>query len=150
MSSAPRTLPPAKDRAGCEPIHIRMICVMRRIGIVLAVAAVAISAALPALAQPSHATGLERAREVAAKGVETAQGLIQGPNAEKASGLERASEAIAAALERGNGQGHAWGRGHSAAVHEIKANGSPSELAPHGQAVREMVRAYNTLRKQNR
>jgi hypothetical protein len=128
-----------------------MFCVMRRIGVVFAVAAVAISSALPALAQPAHATGLERARELAARGVETAQGLTQGPNAERATGLARAAEAIAAALERGNGQGHAWGRGNSAAVHEIKANGgSPSDLASHGQAVREMVQAYNALRKQNR
>ena len=124
--------------------------VMRRLGVVFAVAAVAVSSALPALAQPDHATGLERAREVAANGVEAARGLAQGPNADKATGLERAGQAIAAALERGNGQGHAWGRGNSAAVHEMKANGSPSELASHGQAVREMVQAYNALRKQNR
>ena len=128
-----------------------MISVMRRFGVVFAVAAVAVSSALPALAQPDHATGLDRAREVAAKGVETANGLTQGPNADKATGLERAAQAIAAALERGNGQGHAWGRGNSAAVHEMKANGgSPSDLGSHGQAVREMVQTYNALRKQNR
>jgi len=125
--------------------------VMKRLGVVFAVAAVAIGSALPALARPDHATGIERAREVAAEGVENARGLARGPNADKATGLERAGEAIAAALERGNGQGHAWGRGNSAAVHEMKANGgSPSELAGHGQAVREMVQAYNALRKQNR
>ena len=128
-----------------------MVYGMRRLGVMLAVVTVALVSALPALGQPAHATGLDRAREVAAKGVETAKGLTQGANAEKATGLERAAEAIAAALERGNGRGHAWGRGHSAAVHEIKANGgSPSELAGHGQAVREMVHAYNALRKQNR
>ena len=123
---------------------------MRRFGVVLAVAAVAVSSALPALAQPAHATGLDRALEVAAKGIETAKGLAEGANAGKATGLARASEAIAAALERSNGQGHAWGRGNSAAVHEFKANGSPSELAGHGQGIREMVQAYNALRKQNR
>jgi hypothetical protein len=126
-----------------------MISVMKRFGVVFAVAAVAVSSALPALAQPDHATGLDRAREVAAKGVETANGLTQGANADKATGLARAAEAIAAALERGNGQGHAWGRGNSAAVHAMKANGgSPSDLS-HGQAVREMVQTYNALRKQN-
>jgi len=125
--------------------------VMRRFGVVLAVATVAVGSALPALAKPDHATGLERAREVAASGVDAAQGLAQGHNADKATGLERAGQAIAAALERGNGQGHAWGRGNSAAVQAMKANdGSPSELAGHGQAVSEMVRAYNALRKQNR
>jgi hypothetical protein len=101
------------------------------------------------LGTPDHATGLERAREVAAEGIETARGLMNAHNVDKATGLERAREAIAAAMERGNGNGHAWGRGHSAAVHEIKANGgSPSDLPSHGQAVREMVRAYNELRRQ--
>ena len=127
-----------------------MINAMRRFGVVLTVAAVAVSSALPALAQPDHATGLDRAREVAAQGVETANGLTQGPNADKATGLDRAAEAIAAALERGNGQGHAWGRGNSAAVHEMKANGSHPEPGSHGQAVRDMVQTYNALRKQNR
>jgi hypothetical protein len=122
-----------------------------RFGVVVAVAAVALGASLPASAQPDHATGLERAREVAARGVEIAKGLSEGPNAERATGLERAAEAIDAALERGNGRGHAWGREHSAAVHEIRANGgSPAELAGHGQVVRDMVRAYNELRKQDR
>ena len=124
---------------------------MKRIGAVLAVAAVVVVASRPVLAQPDHATGLERAREVGAKGVETARGLMEGPQAGEATGLERAAQAIAAALARGNGNGHAWGRGHAEAVHEIKANGgSPSDLASHGEAVRGMVRAYNELRKQNR
>jgi hypothetical protein len=124
--------------------------VVKRFAVVVAAVAVALTSALPALGQPTHATGLERAREVAARGVETAQGLTQGANAERATGLERAAEAIAAALERGNGEGYAWGRGHSAAVHDLMANGgSPSELAGHGQAVSEMVHAYNTLRKEH-
>jgi hypothetical protein len=110
--------------------------------------AVAVLTAVPALGQPTHETGLERAREVAARGVETARGLLNGPAADHATGLERAAEAIAAALERGNGEGHGWGRGQSAVVHELIANGvSPSD-ASHGQAVRAMVHAYNALRRQ--
>jgi len=112
------------------------------------VAVTLIVTALPALAQTDQATGLERAREVAAQGVDTAHGLANGPTAEKATGLERAAEAIAAARDRGNGNGHAWGRGNAQAVHDIKANGgSPSDRPNHGQAVSEMVQAYNALRK---
>ena len=58
----------------------------------------------------------------------------------------------AAGCSNGNGNGNAYGRGHGAAVAEILANGgSPSEIAgEHGQAVSEMVHAYNELRKQGR
>jgi Tfp pilus assembly protein FimT len=126
-----------------------MVNRVRRLGIVIAVVAVLVPVAIPAFAQPDHATGLERAREVAAEGIEVARGLAQGPNADRATGLERAAQAIAAAMERGNGRGHAWGRGNSAAVHDIKANGgSPAAAGNHGQAVREMVQAYNALRKE--
>ncbi|MFH1331077.1 MAG: hypothetical protein ABIJ48_10560 [Actinomycetota bacterium] len=113
--------------------------------------ALAVASALPAFADESHATGLERAREVAAKGVLTAKGLADHPDAERVTGRERAAEAIAAGLERGNGNGNGFGRGNSAAVLEILANGgSPSEIAgEHGRAVREMVHAYNELRKQS-
>jgi len=129
-----------------------MMRVMKRLAVVFTVVALIVAFALPAFGAPGHATGLERAREVAARGVETAKGLTNGPNADRATGLERAAEAIAAALERGNGNGNAYGRDNSAAVHQILANGgSPSEIAgEHGQAVRDMVHAYNELRKQNR
>lgn len=125
-----------------------MLRIMRRITVALALAALMVVTALPAMAQPDHATGLERAREVAAQGVETAAGLTNPQNADRATGLERAAEAIAAARDRGNGNGHAWGRGNAQAVQDIKANGgSPSDRPNHGQAVREMVQTYNALRK---
>lgn len=126
-----------------------MVDSMKRFAVVAAAVGVLLASALPAAGAPDHATGLERAREVAARGVETAEGLTNGPGSEAAAGLERAAEAIAAALARGNGNGNAFGRGHAAAVIEIlSGGGSPSELAgEHGAAVREMVRAYNELRR---
>lgn len=129
-----------------------MVDPVKRLGVLIAVVTLIAVLAAPAFGAPDHATGLERAREVAARGVETAQGLKNDHDPDRATGLERAAEAIAAALERDNGNGNAFGRGHSAAVHEILAEGgSPSEIAgEHGQAVREMVRTYNALRKQNR
>ena len=52
---------------------------------------------------------------------------------EHPTGLERAA--------RGNGKGNAWGRGHALdALSDIKAEN-------HGQKVRELVHAYNGLRR---
>ena len=121
---------------------------MKRLIVLFAALALMVAAALPAFGDEGHATGLDRAREVAAQGVQTARGLTNSQNVDRVTGRERAAAAIAAALERGNGNG--YGRGHSAAVHAILAGGgSPSSIAgQHGQAVSEMVHAYNELRKQ--
>ena len=123
---------------------------MKQLGVLLAVVALFVASALPAFGQEAHATGLDRAREVAAQGVGTANGLAN--NADRTTGRARAAEAIAAALGRGNANANANGRGRGAAIHNILANGgSPSEIAgEHGQAVSEMVHAYNELRKQGR
>ena len=126
---------------------------MKQSSVLFSAMALIVATALPAFgAQGDHATGLDRAREVAAKGVDTAKGLANGPNADKVTGRARAAQAIAVALARGNGNGNAYGRGRSAAVHAIlAAGGSPSEIAGvHGEAVSAMVHAYNELRKQNR
>lgn len=64
-----------------------------------------------------------------------------------ATGLARAQEAIEKAATRGNGKGHAFGRGHAAEVHaQLLAGGSPSELASHGAKVRALVAAFNSLK----
>jgi hypothetical protein len=66
---------------------------------------------------------------------------------EHATGLARAQEAIEAAAGRGNGNGHAFGRGHAAEVHaQLLAGGSPSDLPSHGARVRAMVAAFNSLK----
>ena len=129
-----------------------MLDAMKQMGVLFAVVALMVASALPALGQEAHATGLDRARQVAAQGLGTANGLANNPNADRTTGRARAAEAIAAALARGNGNGNAFGRGRSVTVHDILAlGGSPSEIAgEHGQAVSAMVHAYNELRKQNR
>ena len=129
-----------------------MLNAMKQLSVLFAVVALMVASALPALAQEVHATGLDRAREVAAQGVGTAHGLANNPNADRTTGRVGAAEAIAAALGRGNGNGNAFGRGRGGAIHDILANGgSPSDISgEHGQAVSEMVRAFNELRKQNR
>ncbi len=123
---------------------------MKQLGVLLSAVVLIVAAAVPAFAGEGRATGLDRAREVAAEGFGAAKGLANNPNAD-ATGRLRAAEAIAAALGRGNG-GNAYGRGHGAAVHEILAEGrSPAEIAgEHGEAVSGMIRAFNELRKQNR
>lgn len=64
-----------------------------------------------------------------------------------ATGLARAQEAIAAAAARGNGNGHGFGRGHAAEVHaQLLAGGSPSALPSHGEKVRALVAAFNSLK----
>ena len=140
-------LPWAKDPKDSRPISVDMVRTMKQLSVLLAVLALMVASVLPALAQEVHATGLDRAREVAAQGVGTANGLANNQNT---TGRVRAAEAIAAALGRGNG--NAFGRGRGGAIHDILAlGGSPSEIAgEHGQAVSEMVRAFNELRKQNR
>ena len=114
--------------------------------------------AVPAMAQDERPTGLERARMAQEQAAERAQDRMaeaKGANADnagKARGLERAAEAIAAGLERGNGNGNAFGRGHAADVlAALLAGESPSELGgKHGKAVSEMVRTYNELKRQQR
>ncbi len=126
-----------------------MLNAMKQMGVLFAVVALMVASALPALGQEAHATGLDRARQVAAQGLGTANGLANNQNT---TGRARAAEAIAAALARGNGNGNAFGRGRSVTIHDILAlGGSPSEIAgEHGQAVSAMVHTYNELRKQNR
>lgn len=64
-----------------------------------------------------------------------------------ATGLARAREAIGLAAGRGNGNGHAFGRGHAAEVHaQLLAGGSPSDLPSHGEKVRRLVAAFNSLK----
>ncbi len=120
---------------------------MKQLGVLLSVVVLIVAAAVPAFGGESQATGLDRAREVAAEGFHAAKGLTNNPNAD-ATGRQRAAEAIAAALGRGN----AYGRGHGAAVHAILAEGdSPAEIAgDHGEAVSGMASAFNALRRQNR
>lgn len=124
---------------------------VRRVVTLVAAVALLVASAVPALAGDALSTGLERAREVAAEGLEKAQQLSHGPDGDEATGLQRAAEAITAALARGNGTGHGYGRGHAATVLEIlAAGGTPSEIAgEHGAAVRQLVHAYNELRKQD-
>lgn len=75
---------------------------------------------------------------------------MQGLDPDKLTGRERAAEVIAAAIARGNGNGNAFGRGHALWVHEMLAAGDiPGQIKEegHGHAVREMVHAFNELRK---
>ncbi len=128
---------------------------------------------MPAALASDHPTGLERASQATQQGLEKAQGHASaapgqanraqgldkagkgssnGNKKDKLRGLERAAAAINTALERGNGRGNAFGRGHAADVHAILlAGGSPSEIAgEHGAAVSAMVRAYNQLKRAER
>ena len=98
---------------------------------------------------------MPRALQVASSTLENAlahaQGTGQQGQQNRARGLENARAAIQAALARGNGNGNAFGRGRSADVHAILLGGeSPSELTGHSRAVRDLVHAYNELRKQLR
>lgn len=105
---------------------------------------------------PEHV--LERARQAVAEGQEAARGLenadAQGQD-QKAKGLENAAIAIEAAATRKAeregtdfpGQGKALGRGHADEVHSVlAAGGSPSSLASHGEAVRELAAAFDKVK----
>ncbi len=125
-----------------------------------------IGMAAPASAQPGHPTGLDRARQATQQGLENAKGkdtaapgqdnrargLDEARNENRLRGRERAAAVINRNLQRGNGKGNAFGRGHAADVlATLLAGGSPSELAgEHGAAVRAMVHAYNELKRQQR
>lgn len=130
-----------------------MLSVMKR-SLIVAIAAALVFTALPAFAG-ENATGLARALQVANSTMERAQQNAQSDDVavidNTLKGRERAKAAIDKALARGNGNGNAFGRGRAAEVHAILlAGGSPSELANHGQAVKELVHAYNALRKELR
>ena len=117
--------------------------------------------ATTAVAQ-EKATGLERAAQATMQGLEKSQGKsADAPGqanradgldkqGDKLTGRERAVAAIAAAMARGNGNGNAYGRGNSAWVHEMLAAGEiPGQIEEqnHGHAVRDMVHAFNELRR---
>lgn len=115
-----------------------------------------------AVADDEKPTGLDRAAQATLQGLEKSQGkAAEAPGqvnranglrdkGDKLTGRERAAAAIGAAIERGNGNGNAYGRGNAAYVHEIlAAGGIPGQMkeANHGQMVKELVHAYNELRK---
>lgn len=133
----------------------------RRIGATTLAAAVALALAAPvAAADPSPET-LATARAAAEHGQATARELAHGPkDPDKLVGLDRAAEALAKVAEKRLEQaakhaekaeadkpGNGFGRGHAAAVHEVlAAGGSPSELAPHGESVVTLVKAYQEVK----
>lgn len=131
-----------------------------RLVLLTIVSIVGMSLAAPSAgATPSEDT-LQRALAAVAIGQEKAQGMAaEAPGqVNHARGLERAAEAIAAAIERkaardeaagvrGEQPGRGLGRGHSAEVHAILlAGGSPSDLPPHGEAVRELAHAFHEVK----
>ena len=114
--------------------------------------------AIPAaIAVPSPDT-LANAVAAAEHGQSTARDLAKGPKDEsKTTGLDRAAEALAKVAEkRAEKQaekageekpGNGFGRGHAAEVHAVlAAGGSPSELAPHGESVSELAKAYQQVK----
>lgn len=133
----------------------------RRIAAMTLAAAVALAVAVPiASADPSPET-LATARAAAEHGQNAAREFRQGPkDSDKAVGLERAAEALAKVAEKrmeqaakhaekaeGEKPGNGFGRGHAAEVHAIlAAGGSPSELAPHGESVVALVKAYQQVK----
>lgn len=135
---------------------------MRKVLAISVVTALFVSSLAMTVSAEEHAIGLARAAEATMQGLEKSQGKAadapgqenraQGLNnqGENLTGRERAAQVIAAALERENGNGNAFGRGHALYVHQILAEGDiPGELneANHGQQVREMVHTFNELRR---
>ena len=143
--------------------HLEWVAMKRMFAVAVA-AAVFMALFAPAALADEHEklTGLERAAQATLQGLEKSQGkAADAPGqvnrakgldkqGDKLTGRERAAEAIAAAMARGNGNGNAYGRGNSAWVHEMLAAGEiPGQIKEqnHGHAVRDMVHAFNELRK---
>lgn len=130
---------------------------MNRMAVVFAAAMMVLGVLSPAVSAAEEATGLERAAQAALDGLAKAQKTAfahgQPDMSDAGNGLtgrERAVQAITKAMERGNGNGKAYGRGNALYVHSILAEGGiPGQMDDenHGQAVSEMVHAYNALRK---
>lgn len=137
-----------------------------RVALLTVVSLVGMSLAVPtAGATPSEDT-LQRAFAAVEIGKAKAKGFAAEAAGEEnhTRGLDRAAEAIAAAAERKatrdgaavttENPGRGLGRGHSAEVHAILAEvhailldgGSPSDLPPHGETVRELAHAYDTVK----
>jgi hypothetical protein len=135
---------------------------MRRVSILVLTVGLIVGALATAAIAQEKATGIDRALQATLQGLEKSQGkAAEAPGqinrakglrdkGEKLTGHDRAAAAIAGAIERGNGQGNAHGRGNAAYVHEIlAAGGIPGQMkeANHGHSVRDLVHAYNELRK---
>ena len=131
---------------------------IKPLAIAVLAAAITMAMTVPAAAMPDHATGLDRAREMSQKSFDRMRGKsADAPGQNKANkddkltGRERALASINQGLARGNGNGNAFGRGHSAEVLQALIDGrSPSELADHGARVSAMVKAFNALKKAER
>ncbi len=139
---------------------------MNRVLVVVGVVVSLVGLSAVAVAASEHSTGLDRALEATAQGLEKAQGRVaeakgqqnrakglgNAGNLDELTGLERAAQAIDDALARGNGRGNAFGHGHAAAVHGLLLVGeSPSQIAgEHGEAVQSLVHAFNELGRQQR
>lgn len=132
---------------------------MRNIIIMSAVTALLVGLLAVAAAAEERTTGLERAELATMQGLEKSQrnavdasgqvNRAKGLNNQngRLTGRARAAAAITAALERGNGNGNAFGRGNASAV--LAGGAIPDEIdgQNHSQAVRDMVHAYNELRR---
>jgi len=137
---------------------------VKRILILIVLAGLFVGMLITAAGANDHVTGLERAAQATLQGLEKSQGKSadapgqenrargQSNKGDKLTGRERAAAVIAAAMERGNGNGNAHGRGNAARIHEILASGDiPGQIDEqnHGRAVRDMVHSFNELRKAN-
>ncbi len=130
---------------------------MRRTAVLIAAGMLALTVVAPSASAHEGATGLDRAAHAALEGLAKAQktAFAHGqPDASDAghglTGRERAVAAISKAMERGNGNGNAYGRGNALYVHSILSGGGiPGQMDDenHGQAVSALVHAYNELRK---
>ena len=153
---------------------------MRRRIIILTLAAILAGAsAVPAFAQSEEKlTGLDRARQATMRALElaAADDVTEAPPAvppgqankdkadkgkpdkdktNRATGRKRAEQAIASALNRDNGNGNGFGRGHAAEViaNLISSGEAPAMLEAddnHGAEVSAMVKTYNELKARER
>jgi hypothetical protein len=143
-------------------ISHRVLTVGVAAGVLVASAAVAGAASEPPDAVLEHAQaavgqGQERAADMlalaATRHPETGVPDHAQGKPGHATGLERAQEAVAKAADRVRGyekdhpgEGHAYGRGHAAEVHEALAAGIlPSALESHGERVSAMVKTVQSI-----
>ena len=140
--------------------HLEWVAMKRMFAVAVAAAVFTALFAPAAVAdEDEKLTGLERAAQATLQGLEKSQGkAADAPGqanrakgldkqGDKLTGRERAAASIAAAIA---GNGNAYGRGNSAWVHKMLAAGEiPGQIKEqnHGHAVRDMVHAFNELRK---
>lgn len=123
--------------------------IAQKLRVVASVAALFIAFAAPAFASPFEVVAEQ---ETEASDDHSSDSVDLDADEDDTDSKDKSNRGRSKDKADDRGKGHAFGRGHSDAVHVIiSEGGSPSDIAgEHGKTISEAVHVYNELRKGRR